>query len=164
MGSGKRKLAKLFSIPVLAIAGFLVAASIAGVGGATGTTVGLQGCTPGYWKTDQHLDSWVGTGYSPTQTVESVFDVPDSFGLDNVTLRAALSLQGGNTLAGKAEILLRAGVAALLNAGSPNVDYPLTTAQVISQVNTALNSGSASAMTTAASSLDAKNNLGCPLN
>ena len=33
-------------------------------------------------------------------------------------------------------------MAALLNAASPNVDYPLTTAQVISKFNAAYASGS----------------------
>lgn len=36
-----------------------------------GVTVGNQGRTPGYWK--NHTDSWPATGYSPTQTVSSVF-------------------------------------------------------------------------------------------
>ena len=32
--------------------------------------------TPNYWK--NHTDSWAASGYSPSQTVESVFDVPAS--------------------------------------------------------------------------------------
>jgi hypothetical protein len=164
MGNSKGRLAKLVSIPVLAVAGFLVAASIAGVGGATGTTVGLEGCTPGYWKQSQHFDSWTATGFTTGQSLESVFDVPDSFGVDSVSLLAALSFNGGPTVTDKAKILLRQAVAALLNSAHPDVDYPSTSAEVIADVNAALASGSATTILGLASSLDADNNLGCPLN
>jgi hypothetical protein len=123
---------------------------------------GGQGCTPGYWKVSQHWDSWV--GFTTSQTLESVFDVPDGLGYDNVTLVAALSFQGGPGVSGGAQILLRAGVAALLNASNPNVNYPLTTQQVIDAVNAALASNDRATELTLASSLDADNNLGCPLN
>jgi uncharacterized repeat protein (TIGR01451 family) len=95
---------------------------------------GGEGCTPGFWKQDQHFDSWV--GFSPDQTLESVFDVPDDLGLDDVTLLEALSTGGGGVNA-----LLRHAVAALLNASSPDVDFDLTVAQVISMTNAALASG-----------------------
>ena len=92
-----------------------------------------------------------------------MFDVPDSFGLDNRTLLQALNFQGGTTTLAAARILLRAAVAALLNAASPDVDYPLTVAQVIAQVNAALASGDRSTMLSLANQLDQFNNLGCPL-
>lgn len=125
---------------------------------------GNEGCTPGYWK--NHLDSWASTGFAPTQTLESVFDVPDALGLDNASLHAALSFSGGSGVAGGARILLRAGVAALLNASSPDVDYPRTTAEVIADVNAALASGDRATMIALAAELDADNNGdgGCPLN
>jgi hypothetical protein len=82
--------------------------------------------------------------------------------LDNKTLLEALSFQGGSTRRAAARILLRAGVAALLNSAHPDVDYPLTTEQVLDKVNTALEQ-SRSAMLRAARQLDEKNNLGCPL-
>ena len=104
------------------------------------------------------------TGYSPNQTLESVFDVPDQYGLDNKTLLQALSFKGSTTTMGAAQILLRAGVAALLNAASPDVDYPLTTADVIAQVNAALASNNRSVMLVLAAKLDSYNNLTCPLN
>ncbi len=115
-----------------------------------------EGCTPGYWKT--HPESWV--GYTTDQTLESVFDVPDAFGYDNVTLMDALGFQGGSDDAGAAEILLRAGVAALLNAANSEITYPLSEAQVISQVNTAL-AGTRGDMLALARMLDDYNNLGC---
>jgi hypothetical protein len=123
---------------------------------------GNEGCTPGFWKQPQHFDSWV--GFSPDQTLESVFDVPDSLGYDNTTLVQALSFQGGPDTAGASRILLRAAVASLLNASSPGVDYPRTTSEVIADVNAALASGDRATMLALASELDADNNLGCPLN
>ena len=104
------------------------------------------------------------TGYSPNQVLESVFDVPDVYGLDNVTLLAALSLRGGKGELGAAQILLRAAVAALLNAAHGDITYGQTPAQVIAEVNAALAGGSRSTMLSLASELDMYNNLGCPLN
>ena len=74
-------------------------------------------------------------------------------GMDD-TLVGALDYQGGSGTTGSARILLRAAVAALLNAASPDVNYPLTTAQVISQVNAALASNNRSTMLALASQLD----------
>jgi hypothetical protein len=120
-----------------------------------------EGCTPGFWKQPQHLDSWV--GFTPGQTLESVFDVPDAFGLDAVTLLEALSFEGGPTTADAAEILLRQAVAAILNAANPDVDYPLSVAEVIARVNAALASGDRATILALAAELDRLNNLGCPL-
>jgi len=90
--------------------------------------------------------------------------VPDGLGYDNTTLVAALSFGGGSGVAGGARNLLRAAVAALLNSTSPNVDYTMTTAEVINAVNAALASGDRDTMLKLAGELDADNNLGCPLN
>jgi hypothetical protein len=90
--------------------------------------------------------------------------VPNNYGLDNRTLLQALSFQGGTSTTAAARILLRAAVAALLNSASPGVNYPLTTAEVIAQVNTALASQNRSTMLALAGQLDSDNNLGCPLN
>jgi hypothetical protein len=130
---------------------------------STSTTVppGEEGCTPGFWKQPQHLDAWV--TYTPGQTLESVFDVPDAFGLDSVTLLEALSFEGGPTTADAAEVLLRQAVAALLNAASPDVDYPLTEAEIIAQVNAALASEDRATILALAEELDTFNNLFCPL-
>jgi hypothetical protein len=127
----------------------------------TPTPPPMEGCTPGYWRQSQHFDSWV--GYTQAQTLESVFDVPDAFGLDNATLLQALGFGGGSGTTGAARILLRAAVAALLNAASPDVDYPRSVASVIADVNAALASNNRSTMLNLAASLDADNNRGCPL-
>ncbi len=121
-----------------------------------------EGCTPGFWKQPQHLDAWV--TYDPDQTLGSVFTLTGDFaGLADVTLLEALSFEGGPTTADAAEILLRQAVAALLNAASPDVDYPLTEAEIIAAVNAALASGDRATILALAEELDALNNLGCPL-
>jgi len=120
-----------------------------------------QGCSPGYWK--EHPTSWVLTHYSPNQSLEFVFDVPDGFGLDRYAMLHALAFTGGPGSTGAAQTLLRASVAALLNAAHPRVDYPRTPFQVISQVNSALTSQDRENMLRLASQLDLENNLGCPL-
>src|SRR5262245_37598419 len=75
------------------------------------------------------------------------------------TLGEALAFSGGKSLNGAAQILLRAGVAALLTA-SKGLDYPLSATDVLGQVNMALASDRA-AMTSLAATLGAYNNLGC---
>ena len=123
-----------------------------------------EGCTPGYWKQSRHFDSWRATGYSPGQILESVFDVPNALRLDSVKLKAALAFNGGSGTTGAARILLRAAVAALLNAAHPEVDYQLTRNEVIRRVNKALASHNRSTMLKLASQFDKLNNLDCPLN
>jgi hypothetical protein len=120
-----------------------------------------SGCTPGYWK--NHTDSWPPTGYTTGQSVLSVFVASARFpALANDTLLAALAYGGGSDLRGAAEILLRAGVAALLNAAHPGVASPRTPDSVIADVDAAL-AGTRDQMLALAAALDADNNLGCPL-
>jgi hypothetical protein len=130
----------------------------------TNTPIPLQGCTPGYWKQSQHLDSWLTTGFSPSQTLESVFDVPNSLNLDNATLLQALNFGSGKSDKVGASTLLRSAVAALLNSAHPEVDYPRTTAEVIAEVNAALASGKRARILALAAELEDDNRLVCPLN
>jgi hypothetical protein len=121
------------------------------------------GCTPGYWK--NHTDSWAGSGYSPGQTAGSVFSGASAFPtLAAKTLLQTLDGGGGPGLEGAAKTLLRAAVAALLNAAHSGVEYPRTTAEILADVNVALASNSRSTMLALAAELDSDNNLGCPLN
>ncbi|HEX6899792.1 MAG TPA: hypothetical protein VF789_08765 [Thermoanaerobaculia bacterium] len=123
----------------------------------------LQGCTPGYWK--NHTGSWPPTGYSPGQAVVTVFSAASLYPTyGNATLQQALGFPGGSGLNGAVEILLRSGVAALLNAAHSGVDYPRVDSQVIAEVNAALAGGDANAMLTLGWALDYDNNRGCPLN
>jgi hypothetical protein len=172
-------MAKLLSIPVLAVSGFVVAATLAGVGLAgvttssttttttpptttttttpptttTTTTVprGEEGCTPGFWK--NHLGAWPMT-YDPDQLVGSVFGAaPDE--VAELTLLEGLQTGGGGVFA-----LTRQAIAALLAAASPEeVDYPLTEAEIIGLVNAAFTSGDVESLK---DMLDAFNNAGAP--
>ncbi len=128
-----------------------------------------KGCTPGYWKQSQHFDAWIPTGLAPTNLVGSVFSSASLYSLAgksmaNYKLVEALAFKGGPDLVGAAQILLRASVAAELNAKYSGLGYPLTAAAIVSAVNAALTSGNRGTMLTLASQLDDLNNLGCVLN
>ncbi len=114
-------------------------------------TSGGQGCTPGYWKQRQHLDSWM--VYSPSDDYETVFGVDASFTL---TLLDTLK-QGG----GKENALGRHAVAALLNSVNPDVSYFYSSAEVISLVQEAYATGNFNDFKDL---LQAQNEAGCPLN
>jgi len=88
--------------------------------------VGGEGCTPGYWRQDQHLGNWT-SPYDPSDDFDATFGV--DFFNPNITLGDAVALGGGGVNA-----LARHAVAALLNAASADVDYEYTTAEVIAIV------------------------------
>jgi cysteine-rich repeat protein len=114
-------------------------------------SIGGEGCTPNYWKQNDHFDSWPNP-YAPGTLFESVFgrDVPG-----NPTLVAALNLAGGGLNA-----LMRHTVAALLNAASPDVDFDLTPAEVIASFQSAFDSGD---FETTKDLFVRLNQQGCPL-
>jgi hypothetical protein len=121
-----------------------------------------EGCSPGYWK--NHLDAWVDTDYAPNHTVSSVFTLPAELSsLSGETLLKALGGGGGRGLVGAAKILLRAAVAAVLNASNPNVEFGSTPAAIINDVNQALASKNRQTILALATKLDTLNNRGCPL-
>jgi hypothetical protein len=132
---------------------------------------GGEGCTPGFWKANAQI--WGAVAWpdspdiNPTDTVESLFDaISNGTGYDNAdfaddSLLKALGYTGGSGADGAAKILLRAGVAAALNAADDEVNYPMSLADVIEAVNNALESGDRATMLALASELDANNNLGC---
>jgi uncharacterized repeat protein (TIGR01451 family) len=121
---------------------------------------GGEGCTPGFWKQDQHFDSWV--DFAPTDSFEAVFGVDVTLRsggqgtIDDPTLLDALNATGGGVNA-----LARHAVAALLNASNPDVNSDFTVAQVIALVHDAIVSGDIEA---AHQLLAAANEQGCPLN
>jgi hypothetical protein len=81
-----------------------------------------------------------------------------------ITLRQALSLQGGKDLCQKAEILYRAAAGAYLDSVSSCVQYPLQTAALVAEVNAAAASCDIGTIIDEATRLDGFNNLGCPIN
>ena len=57
-----------------------------------------EGCTPGYWKVCQHLDSWGPTGFRPTDTFNNVFGVTNYVDCKGTpyTLLDVMYLNGGS--------------------------------------------------------------------
>lgn len=132
-------------------AGFLVVFTNTGTPPPPPPPPGNQGCTPGYWKQEHHFDSWPAP-YTPTTLFSAVFE--NAF--PGMTLDQVLGQGGGGLKA-----LGRHTVAALLNAASSGVEYPLTTAQVISGFNAVFPGGD---YETLHLRWAAFNELGCPLN
>jgi hypothetical protein len=176
MRGRKGRLAKLLSVPVLAVCGFALAATMAGVGLATTTSStttttppttvpttttttttptttteppGNEGCTPGFWK--NHPEDW--DVYVPEQLVGSVFSAAPA-SVANLTL-----LQGLQNGGGQEQALTRHAIAALLAAANDEVEYPLTVQQVIDMVNAAFASGD---FEPTKDLLDEFNNAGAP--
>ena len=118
-----------------------------------------QGCTPGYWKQPQHLDSW--HGYSTGDTFNEVFGV-DVEQLYDVTLLDALSLHNcGGGDANKECALARHAVAALLNAANYGVHYKYSPWAVKDIVQHAYYNGH---VEYAKNKLAEANEMNCPLN
>jgi hypothetical protein len=119
---------------------------------------GGEGCTPGYWKQTHHFDSWVPTGYATGDSYDAIFGVSST---KHWTLLSALKAKGGGENA-----LARHAVAALLNASSPAVDYYYYTAEVISLVQHAYESGDYEGVKNLleAQNEEEQNLYGCPLN
>ena len=120
---------------------------------------GMEGCTLGYWKVRQHHDSWPAP-YTTRSNLRSVFG---SLAF-NDTLLAALNYKGGPGVDAGKRLLLKQAVAAFLSATSPDVNYPVTPAEVIADVTSALATNDRAVMLSLAATLDAYNNQGCPLN
>jgi hypothetical protein len=152
--------------------------------------------TPGFWKNHTEAapsgnDAWQYTGYSPEENLGEIFGADYLVGkprgelkpLSQFTLLQALSFKGGPGVPGATQILLRAGVAALLNAsfhetldveGHPkatidaegrlinpdngSVYYPLSVDKVIFVINEALASNDAQTILDLAALLDGYNN------
>lgn len=120
---------------------------------------GFEGCTLGYWKVKHHHDSWP-AAYPTSTNLQTVFG-PLAY---SNTFLQALNYKGGPGVEGGKRLLLKQAAAAFLNATSASVDYPETAAVVVSQVRAALETGDREVMLSLATTLDAYNNQGCPLN
>lgn len=109
-----------------------------------------EGCTPGYWRQDQHFDNW--TGYSPTDDYDDTFGPGVSYG---GTLLDAVWARGGGV-----DALARHSVAALLNAANGDIDYPMDTDAVINAVQNAFATGTFESLK---DQFEAWNEAGCEL-
>jgi len=112
---------------------------------------GLQGCTPGYWKQDQHFDSWTAP-YTPNTLFNTVFD--NAF--PGKTLLQVLENGGGGL-----DALGRHTVAALLSSASGGVSYGMTPAQVIAAFNAVFPGGNYEGQKNIFAALNERT---CPLN
>lgn len=110
-----------------------------------------EGCTPGYWKQEHHFDSWP-AGYLPGDLFSAYFE--DAF--PGKTLLQVLQQGGGKLIA-----LGRHTVAALLNAASSGVDYPLSVQQVINAFNAGFPASNYGPLK---GRFEELNQAGCPLN
>jgi len=94
---------------------------------------GGEGCTPGFWKNDGGRfgwNNWKPTGYMPDDDFNATFGV--TYLPAGTTLLEALDPTTAHDAGYGKEIWH--GVAALLNAASPNVDYAYSVAEVIAFV------------------------------
>lgn len=114
---------------------------------------GAEGCTPGYWKQEQHFDSWT-TPYTPDTQFSAVFE--DAF--PGKTLLDVMKTGGGGL-----EALGRHTVAGLLNSASSGVEYGQTTADVINTFNAAY-PGTKYGYNAVKDDFAESNERGCPLN
>lgn len=105
-----------------------------------------NGRIPGYWK--NHSEEW-NSSYSPNDFLQNVFVIPNALLTDGIldndslpgkdTLMSTLTYQGGTSLKGAGQILLRAASAALLNEnyygksypGAPSVEYLIARVNVV---------------------------------
>lgn len=161
--------------------------SISGMasGNISGPKVTCGGCTPGYWGTCQHLDSWAATGFKTTDKFNTVFGVTQYINPKNnqpFTLLEVLGLQGngnctpattqpncnskpsGNAIGkmGCDPVSVNLGfhaVAALLNSAHPSVNYGYTAGEL-----TALFRANLHRAAQLKDSLAMLNERGCPLN
>lgn len=120
----------------------------------TAPPVGNEGCTPGYWKQDQHFDSWTAP-YDPTDGFNATFGIGTNWFGNSFTL-----LDGAGANGGGKNALARHAVAALLNAAAGF--YPMTVAEVIAAVQAAY--ADASLIESTKNTFATNNELGCPLN
>ena len=143
------------------------------------------GCTPGYWGTCQHLDSWAATGFKPNDKFNTVFGVTQYVNPSNnqpYTLLEVLGLNGnGNCTPDRKQpdcskkpngpaigkmgcdpVSVNLGfhaVAALLNSAHPNVNYGYTPGELTALFRSNLHRASQ-----LKDSLAQLNERGCPLN
>jgi hypothetical protein len=137
-------------------------------GNLSAPKVTCEGCTPGYWKEDQHLDSWGPTGFvpvskpgMPADTFNDVFKVSQYVRSDGTTPYTLLEVMrecNGNDDPISTNLGFHA-VAALLNAAHPNVTYGYTAGEIITLFQNNLNRAAE-----LKDSLAMLNERGCPLN
>jgi hypothetical protein len=121
------------------------------------------GCPADLWNGFSR-DLWMQAGNRPEERVRDVFRESSPYGAVGVAmLSTAVRFRGGPGLLGAAKDLVQAGTAALLNAGHPKIEYPLTRTQVINRVDAALLSQDLATILDLARELEMANATSCPL-
>jgi hypothetical protein len=121
-----------------------------------------EGFTPGFWKNHACAprNAWPPTGYAPGDSFESIFGVDVTLrGKGKATISEPTLLEALDANGGGINALARHAVAALLNAAHPDVNYPLSTSEIIDAVHDAIINGEP-AITDLKNELDAFNNAG----
>lgn len=126
------------------------------------------GATPGFWKNKGAKVGWPSPYETSDTLLKAGFVLPVDPMNDNSkrpvnwddSLLVALNYKGGDGVSGMAQTLLRAAVAALLNAAEVNITYPLTEVEVLEQVNATLATEDRTIMEDLKDELDYYNNLG----
>jgi hypothetical protein len=174
--------ARVAATLVLALGGFTLAAVVSGVGFAGGETTtdstpsttetspptttettpptttqppGGEGCTPGFWKNLKKHEVFWTDPFDPGDLVSSVFSATLGTDAGNQTLIQALENGGGGI-----DALLRHAVAGVLNAASPDIDYPFTVTEIVNAVNAAIAGNDPAVIEALKNDLDDANNLG----
>ena len=111
-----------------------------------------EACGPGFWRHESHFAHW-GAPFTPDTRLSAVLDrsVPG-----DPTLYGALNDPGGHP-----HNVLFHGVAALLNAACPEVNYSLTTQEVVSLLRDLMDGADPKAIKR---TLTEANDATCPLN
>jgi hypothetical protein len=146
---------------VVLLSVMLVVGVLGGAVAVSAVRTGNEGCTPGFWK--NHTEAW--EEYAPDDLISSVFTFDGAVYTDLAgdTLLDALSYPE-NQNATMQQLLLKAAVAAILNAANEEIGYPLRRfgdpGNIIPTVNALLASGDVGAMEDFKDILDEANNLG----
>jgi len=150
-----RRLLIVLAVSAALAGGTTLAVAASGGGSPTGANagdtqydVGDHGCTPGFWKNQTNV--W--SGFSPGDSFNAVFGVNYN---SSLTLGDALSLGGGGF-----DALARHATAALLGAAHPDVDYGLTSSEIIALVQQAFATNDPEPTK---NTLDGLNNAGCSI-
>jgi len=124
---------------------------------------GCEGLTPGYWKNlEKHGEDWIAP-YTPETHLGDVFKNASLYMLADYTMYEALGWSSGSTTTETAQKLLSQATAAVLNAAHPNIDYPISEADLIGEVNDALGNYNKDSMETLKNIIDHNNNLGADI-
>jgi hypothetical protein len=187
----KGRLAKILSVPVLAVCGFAAAATLAGVGLATTTPTSTSPDPTTAPTTTQPEPTTTTTTTTTTTAPPGNEGCTPGFWKNNADKKGASQwgptgflptqtvgsvfsaapasvanltlLQGLQEGGGDVDALTRHAIAAVLAAAHPDVDYPLTVLEIQNMVNAAFASGDAATIEALKDVLDGFNNAGCPI-